>query len=495
MFLNHTILELLQAIAYMAVFVCILTGIVLILLSYRGMRLDNHPVCSKCKYDLQGSERPFTRCPECGTYLNKKRATKVGNRAKSPLLFSIGLILLLPASTFMALDLYSHLTGERFNAITPSKMLHYKLTRTDHDHETHLIVLDELTKRAAKSELSISNHLSLIDELLQLPRHELAAREPIFSAAFFEAHNQQILSTNHYEKLSYLMLPNLQLDVASTIYEGSNLPINLVAQGKLLGLNDPQSPLQLQYTIKYAFDDHDTFVRYRKKRIAKNTFDLNESLHIAARNMWRYDLKPDQDHTFNIIIDAEVFDTATGRRLYNWKQNISKKFYLKSRRVKQDFDRGQYLTVRRALTSPFRDYTSPLAIKFGEDMIYTSFNCEQLEIPMYHKLVAQIDKNSPQDIAFIKGTGPWELTIGIPNYDLPHPDSISLYLTPLFDDAEQDQDMHTIFTGYIEFQVSLEAIHDHPEDTEHHITDEFTDNEDHPIDQNELDEYEALSND
>lgn len=47
----------------------------------RGRRLDRHPVCRKCGYDLFGLAQPKpSACPECGADLARKRAIRIGNR-------------------------------------------------------------------------------------------------------------------------------------------------------------------------------------------------------------------------------------------------------------------------------------------------------------------------------------------------------------------------------------------------------------------------------
>ena len=75
-------------------------GIALLIFGLRGKRLDYHPVCRKCKYDLSGLPDSAT-CPECGTNLKTPRSTLVGNRRKRPVLIATGLLLILLA-TFVA---------------------------------------------------------------------------------------------------------------------------------------------------------------------------------------------------------------------------------------------------------------------------------------------------------------------------------------------------------------------------------------------------------
>jgi hypothetical protein len=82
-------------------------GIFLIRAGLRGRRINDHPICGRCRFDLVGlagssadaNSRP-DRCPECGTSLTgttrrARRAIIDGERRKRWRLFALGLVLLL----------------------------------------------------------------------------------------------------------------------------------------------------------------------------------------------------------------------------------------------------------------------------------------------------------------------------------------------------------------------------------------------------------------
>src|SRR4051812_28699189 len=83
-----------------------IAGAVLFGLGIRGRRLDRHPVCKRCKYDLMGIPYFSPRCPECGSLLLSK-AVVIGNRQRRgrPILFGISLMLAIGSLT--ASTLYS----------------------------------------------------------------------------------------------------------------------------------------------------------------------------------------------------------------------------------------------------------------------------------------------------------------------------------------------------------------------------------------------------
>ena len=55
-------------------------GLTLALIGWRGRRVDDHPVCRKCRFDLAGVYPANETCPECGRDLAGRRAVRIGNR-------------------------------------------------------------------------------------------------------------------------------------------------------------------------------------------------------------------------------------------------------------------------------------------------------------------------------------------------------------------------------------------------------------------------------
>lgn len=55
-------------------------GMVLLALGIRGRRVDDHPVCRRCGFDLHGLHPGTEACPECGAGLGGRRAVRIGRR-------------------------------------------------------------------------------------------------------------------------------------------------------------------------------------------------------------------------------------------------------------------------------------------------------------------------------------------------------------------------------------------------------------------------------
>lgn len=89
----------------------VIGGIFLMRAGLRGRRVNDHPICRRCRFDLVGlagsdadaNSRP-DRCPECGTDLTgttrrARRAVIDGERRKRWRLFALGVVLLLSGLT------------------------------------------------------------------------------------------------------------------------------------------------------------------------------------------------------------------------------------------------------------------------------------------------------------------------------------------------------------------------------------------------------------
>ena len=70
-------------------------GVPMLVWSWRGRRIDDHPHCRKCGYDLFGSPGDAKACPECGADLKLRKAVRMGARRKRPIFFIFGLLVFL----------------------------------------------------------------------------------------------------------------------------------------------------------------------------------------------------------------------------------------------------------------------------------------------------------------------------------------------------------------------------------------------------------------
>lgn len=81
-------------------------GIVLLLRGWRGKRVDNHPWCRKCRFDLNGVWPGAAKCPECGVNLERIDAVELGQRHRRPILAGLGIVMLLCCAGWLGLGVW-----------------------------------------------------------------------------------------------------------------------------------------------------------------------------------------------------------------------------------------------------------------------------------------------------------------------------------------------------------------------------------------------------
>ena len=98
-------------------------GILLLAAGWRGRKINDHPVCRSCRFDLSGSYPEVITCPECGAGLKRPKAVQIGMRARMPLALLAGAACLLLSLTPMGMVGYALLTGGDFQKSAPLGVL------------------------------------------------------------------------------------------------------------------------------------------------------------------------------------------------------------------------------------------------------------------------------------------------------------------------------------------------------------------------------------
>jgi hypothetical protein len=145
-------------------------GLVLAIVGWRGRRLDEHPHCRRCGYDLQGHHDPAA-CPECGRDLAKRRALRKGTRRKRPVLLVLASLLLLLSVGGAGALAWQRATATDWNTLKPVVWLHADARRVDNPAVADP-ALNELIDRLLRGELSRREVRALADTALELQQGE-----------------------------------------------------------------------------------------------------------------------------------------------------------------------------------------------------------------------------------------------------------------------------------------------------------------------------------
>ncbi len=142
-----------------------LLGAWAMVLGWRGRRIDDHPWCRKCRFDLSGSPALPARCPECGTSLTRQRAVVRGQRGRQPLALALGAVLLLLSTWMAGSTIYPRLLPIDWRAYAPAWWLVGDLKSGDGEQVE--AALGELVKREGEGHLSSKYRGVLIDHIFE----------------------------------------------------------------------------------------------------------------------------------------------------------------------------------------------------------------------------------------------------------------------------------------------------------------------------------------
>lgn len=109
--------------------VVFIAGVVLLVIGLRGRRLDDHPICRKCKFDVTGvyaGGGTASKCPECGAVLDSARAVRTGNRRRWRPAIVVGGLLLGAVLLVAYVIGWSQATKTNLNPYKPVWLLRYE---------------------------------------------------------------------------------------------------------------------------------------------------------------------------------------------------------------------------------------------------------------------------------------------------------------------------------------------------------------------------------
>ncbi|GEM_PF-5640894 len=140
-----------------------LIGVKALLHGLRGRRVDDHPACSACQFDLIGSWPNSKTCPECGADLKSAGAVQHGQRRRRPAVVGIGAAMLLVTAALMFLAAFDSRLSINWNALKTDGWLVRDLRSTEAQKAEG--ALQELVQRDADESLSSSNRTALLDHI------------------------------------------------------------------------------------------------------------------------------------------------------------------------------------------------------------------------------------------------------------------------------------------------------------------------------------------
>jgi hypothetical protein len=150
-----------------------LATIILIAWAWRGRRVDDHPLCRKCGFDLSGKPPDSDKCSECGISLQSRRSIRVGNRAARRRTLLAALTLAFPSAGWLGVSTYTSIAGVDWQSHKP---LDWVLSESRSGNaQTRDEALDELCRRISLGKLPHEVEADLVQTALA---HQADAQQP-----------------------------------------------------------------------------------------------------------------------------------------------------------------------------------------------------------------------------------------------------------------------------------------------------------------------------
>lgn len=120
-------------------------------LARRGGRVDDHPVCRRCRFDLFAKPADSTRCPECGRDVSGPRGVRVGNRRVNRVGVVVAVAAILAAGGWLGVASYRTVLAVDWDRHKPVWWLLREAAGSDGSAAD--VALNELGRRVTDNEL------------------------------------------------------------------------------------------------------------------------------------------------------------------------------------------------------------------------------------------------------------------------------------------------------------------------------------------------------
>jgi hypothetical protein len=172
----------------------LLVGLVLFIVAWRGRRIDDHPLCRRCGFDLLGLPEDSEKCSECGVNLNRHRAIRIGNHQRRWGWLFLASFVILENGSWLSVQARSSLQSVNWNDHKPIWLL-LRESRSTRAHQPNRAI-DRLVTLALHGKLNDDEKIALGDAILQVQTHDPAGSK--FHVAVTNLHSFGHLSDEHW---------------------------------------------------------------------------------------------------------------------------------------------------------------------------------------------------------------------------------------------------------------------------------------------------------
>lgn len=207
-------------------------GSTLLAFGLRGRRLDSHPTCRRCRFDLVGLDKPAL-CPECGaplegTHRGHPRVV-VGNWRRRRSLIASGLVVLLLACSLWSYSTWKNRSGPGWVTQAPTWWL--MIESRSKDPAAVEPILAELLARRARGKLSDANTRTLVERALAW-QADVSRRWSDPWGAVLEAGLTANLLTDQQREAYAAHAIVIHLEARPRVRVGDELPVEAIIEAR-----------------------------------------------------------------------------------------------------------------------------------------------------------------------------------------------------------------------------------------------------------------------
>jgi ribosomal protein L37E len=190
-------------------------------LGMRGRRVDDHPICRKCGFDLFGRPEGSTRCAECGADTTRPRATRSGRRVRRRWAVVLGAMMLAVGLSLGTGGGYAAYTVTDWQTKKPVWWLVREMRSKN--TATRDAAMSEATRRLAGSRLSQAELERILDYALAKQADPSTPWWTGLGDFVEQAHFRRVLSDDRWRRYGEQAV-RLELTVRPQVRRGDPIP-------------------------------------------------------------------------------------------------------------------------------------------------------------------------------------------------------------------------------------------------------------------------------
>lgn len=197
-------------------------GFLLLVWGWRGRKLNDHPVCRDCKFDLEGIVAEATTCPECGAGLRREGGVLRGVRKRMWPVVLLGLAMVVTPAVPMAAVLVATMTGRDLDRMKPLGLLLWEATNADVIRTAK--IADEVLTRAQAKTLTADQYNRCIQYALELQQDAARAWAEGWGDVVMQANLDGVLTADDLKRFERQQ-PVFSVSGRRTAHAGGIVPL------------------------------------------------------------------------------------------------------------------------------------------------------------------------------------------------------------------------------------------------------------------------------